>query len=280
MAVNTSTNKYKKSKLILMLQLLKIEWMKVKNYRTFWVLSVLYLISLFGANYVAHLINDARPKKNNMTDMLLGNPPFEFPDVWSTISYISSFLLFIPGLLMIISFTNEYSYKTHRQNIIDGWSRMEFITVKIMLVFILAIVSTIAVFITALLFGLAENASNFTFDKVENIGYFFVQALSYSSVALLFSLLFKRSGIAIGVFFLYISFIENMLSGLLNKYANNIGRYLPLETTDNLIPFPFLRNIVGQFLPTYNVPLLLTMSAVYLALYYFISIKKFSTDDL
>jgi len=99
-------------------------------------------------------------------------------------------------------------------------------------------------------------------------------------IAFFFFLLFKRSGIAIGVFFLYSLFIENMLAGILNKYVDNIGRYLPLETTDNLIRVPVFKMIVNQLTKSYNTPLLLTMSAVYLVLYYIISVRKFQTDDL
>jgi hypothetical protein len=263
-----------------MLHLLKIEWMKVKNYRTFWVLSGLYLISIYGANYIVYLIQDARPKKNDMANMLIGNPPFQFPDVWQTVSYVSSFLLFIPGLLIIISFTNEFSFKTHRQNIIDGWSRKEFIAVKMVLTLILALVSTLAVFITALSFGFYEGGHDISFEKIESIGYFFVQALSYSAVALLFSLLFKRAAIAVGVYFLYAFILENMLAGLLNRYVNNIGRFLPLESTDNLIPFPFLKNVVKQFTSETNVLLLLGVSAAYLVIYYVICMRKFQRDDL
>ncbi|HEX8332973.1 MAG TPA: ABC transporter permease [Segetibacter sp.] len=263
-----------------MLQLLKVEWMKVKNYRTFWVLSALYLISIFGVNYIVHHIQSLTPRKNDMANMLLGAPPFEFPEVWQSVSYVSSFLLFIPGLLIIISFTNEFSFKTHRQNIIDGWSRKQFILVKMLLTFILALVSTLAVFLTAFGFGLYEGGQEVSFEKIENIGYFFVQALSYSAVALLFSLLFKRAAIAVGVYFLYAFVLENMLAGLLNHYVNNSGRYLPLESTDNLIPFPFLRNVVKQFTTETNVTVLLAVSAAYLSIYYVISIRKFQRDDL
>lgn len=264
-----------------MLQLLKVEWMKVRYYRTFWVLSILYLVSIFGVNYITYQIQASRPKKADVAiNFLLGNPPFQFPDVWHTVSYMSSFLLFIPGLLMIISFTNEYSYKTHRQNIIDGWSRKEFILVKMALALVIAIVSTIAVFITAFLFGVFEGNSNISFDKVEFIGYFFVQALSYSAVALLFGLLFKRSGIAIGVFFLYVVVLENVLAGLMNRYLNNSGRFLPIETTDNLIPFPFFKAMVNQFRATTDPVLLLVISAAYLGLYFFICLRRFETDDL
>ncbi len=263
-----------------MLQLLKVEWMKVKHYRTFWLLSLLYLISIFGINYVAYLIQDARPRKNDMANMLIGNPPFQFPEVWATVSYMSGFLLFIPGLLIIISFTNEFSYKTHRQNIIDGWSRKQFISVKMVLTVILALISTALVFITAFLFGVFEGGSSISFEKVEYIGYFFVQALSYSAVALLFGLLFKRSGIAIGVFFLYAVVIENMIAGLLNRYVYNSGRFLPLESTDNLVPFPFLRNVVNQFRTITPPGYLMIAAVIYLVAYGFICLRKFERDDL
>jgi ABC-2 type transport system permease protein len=262
-----------------MFQLLKVEWMKVKNYRTFWVLSILYLISVFGANYIAYQIYQSRPKNNDMAKGIIGTP-FDFPDVWHVVSYTSSFLMFMLGLMIIISFTNEYSYKTHRQNIIDGWSRKEFIFVKMAITVIIASVATIAVFVTALSFGLFENASSFTFEKIEFIGYFFIQAVSYCAAALLFSLLFKRSGITIGVYFLYTLILENMLAGFLNRYADYAGRYLPLETTDNLIRVPVFKVIINQLTASYNTTALLLMSVVYLALYYFISFRKFQSDDL
>ena len=262
-----------------MFKLLKVEWMKVKNYTTFWVLSILYLVSVFGATYISHLIYESRPKNDNGISGSVIGKPFDFPDVWHMGSYVSSFLMFMLGLLIIISITNEFSYKTHRQNVIDGWSRRQFIVAKMLLTVIIAIVATFAVFVTSLLFGFQESAS-FSFEKIEYIGYFFIQALSYSAAALLFSLLFKRSGITIGVYFLYSTIIENMLAGLLNKYADNIGRYLPLETTDNLIRIPVFKVIVNQLTRSYNTELLLIMSAVYLVMYYVISYRKFETDDL
>lgn len=261
-----------------MLQLLKVEWMKVKHYKTFWVLSILYLVSIFGANYISYQVYQSTPN-NEMSKGFVGKL-FDFPDIWQMVSYTSSFLMFMPGLLIIISFTNEYSFKTHRQNIIDGWSRKEFMLVKSTAAIIVALVATIAVFTTALLFGLYENAASLTFEKIEFIGYFFIQAVSYCSVALLFSLLFKRSGISIGVYFLYMLILENMLASFLNRYADNMGRYLPLETTDNLIRIPVFEVIINQITASYNTTALLIMSAVYLALYYTISFKRFDTDDL
>lgn len=267
-----------------MLHLLKIEWLKIKGYKTFWVLSTLFLVSIVGVSYFVYNFNVGVSQGNSAAKGFIGSP-FDFPNVWHTVSYFSSFLLFLPGLMIITSITNEYTYKTHRQNIIDGWSRQQFIHVKIALIIIIAVVSAIFVFLTAIFFGLLAG-STFSFDKVEYIGFYFIQALSYCLLALLLSVLIKRSGLSIGLFFLYSFIIENFLGALLNNMGGNVkggfsgpGDYLPLNTVDNLIPFPFFRGMVqlGALPSTY---LLLGLSALYLFLYYFFSVRRFQTQDL
>lgn len=262
-----------------MIQLLKIEWLKVKNYRTFWILSALFVVSIFGINYITYQVQSHRPKANPMADMILGVPPFQFPDVWHTVAYMSSFLLFIPGLLMIIAITNEYNFKTHRQNVIDGLSRSQFITTKLAVAGIISLVSTLLVLIMAFVFGLVEGAA-ISFEKIQFILYFFIQALSYTGVALLIGVLFKRSGIAVGIFFLYIAVLENTLVFFLNRNISGLGYFLPLETTDQLIPFPFFREVIKQFVTPPDLIYLLIASVAYLAAYVVITKRKFETSDL
>lgn len=226
-----------------MINLLKIEWLKIKGYRTFWVLTILFLISIIGINFFFFYLKQVTAQNSKEVNMLMG-APFSFPNVWHTASYLSSFLLFIPGLMMITSIANEYTYRTTRQNVIDGWSRLQFIQVKIAMVVILSFFSTVIVFLTALLFGTLSGDA-FSFLKIEFIVYYFIQAVSYTMAALVLSLIIKRSGLAIGVFFLYSLIIENMLGAFLNYSSGKInissgpGDYLPLNSTDNLIPFPF-----------------------------------------
>ncbi|AXY77699.1 hypothetical protein D3H65_28595 [Paraflavitalea soli] len=256
--------------------------MKLKNYRTFWILSILYVVSIFGANYIVYRIQQAifeEKQAKGVVQLFIGGPPFAFPNVWHTTTYISSFLLLLPGLLMIISVTNEYSFKTHRQNVIDGWNRREFISTKIMLALIGALFSTILVTLTALSFGFLQGEP-FTTEKSIKVFYFFIQALSYSLVALLFALLFKRGGLAIGIFFLYPLVLENLISALMNRYLDFSGRYLPLESTDNLIPFPLFENVQRQIIKAPNFTALLIVALVYIALYVFFISRKFETDDL
>ena len=265
-----------------MQKLLKVEWLKLKNYRTFWILSALYLISNYGVNYIAFRIQQEVIRdmgKSNMGRAIMGNPPFSFPDVWHTASFMCSFLLFIPGLLIIISVTNEYSYKTHRQNIVDGWSRRQFILVKLALVGIISLFASVMAALTGLIFGL-QSGTSFSLAEFQYVGYFLVQALSYCSVALVFALLLKRSGLAIGVYFLYIVVLENLLGGLMSYGNSTAGRYLPLNSTDYLIPFPFLRRVTETFLDAPNYSILLPLAFAYLALYFIFSVRKFERDDL
>jgi len=269
-----------------MLHLIKLEWLKVKNYRTFWIIFILFLISIVGANYITHefqqMIFGAEAKKNPqnaVVKMFLGNPPYFFPQVWQMTTQVASYLLIIPGLLTIILFTNEFSYKTHRQNIIDGLTRHQFITSKILNVLIIAIISTLMVTLTALLFGYSGDKP-FSSEKMHFIGYSFLQCLNYCFCALLFCVLFKRSGISIGVYFLYVVILENILAIVLNKYANNTGYFLPVESADSLIYAPIFEVIQKQFLTRPEVKYLLLTSTGYILIYLLISYRKFQKDDL
>jgi ABC-2 type transport system permease protein len=266
-----------------MLHLLKIEWLKLKNYRTFWILTILYVISNYGVNFIGHYIFvdlSATAGKNKIAQTLIGPSPFTFPAVWESVSFMCSLLLFIPALLIIISVTNEFSYKTHRQNIVDGWSRGQFISVKLVLVVIASVFATLLAFLMGLVFGLQEG-STVSFERMEFLGYFFVQALSYCSVAMVFALLLKRSGLAIGVYFLYIVVLENLLGGLVsNNVGKSAGQYLPLNSTDALLPFPFFRTVTNNFLDSPNIQVLLPLAAAYLIVYWVFSVWRFKTDDL
>ncbi len=264
-----------------MLHLLHIEWLKLKYYRTFWILVALFALSLFGVNYIVFEVQrEAFSSQGAMAASFLGNPPFRFPEVWQTVCFISSFLLFFPGLIIIILMTNEFSFKTHRQNIIDGLSRMEFIMVKVVLAAIVALASACLVMLVAVFFGLREGSASFTLANGYYLVYYFIQALSYTMLALLCAVIFRRSGISIGVYFLYAVVLEEALVRVTSYYLGSISQYLPLQSNDNLIPFPLFKSMVGQLI-TYPdaLPMLIT-AAVYLALYVFICRYRFQKADL
>lgn len=256
-----------------MLHLLKIEWLKIKDYKAFWIFMGLYVLGLFSVNYIAYEIQ-SELKRQLPVELF----PYAFPKVWQTIGWISSWLIYFPGMLMVLLVTNEFTYKTHRQNIIDGLTRTEFISVKIVIACILAFITTIFCALNALFFGNLFG-STVSFEGSEFLLYTFVQSLNYLLFALLLAFVFRRSGLALIIFFLYGLLFEQLIGGLINKYlVSNAFYYFPLQSSDLLVPVPFGKGILFKDSP--DISLLITVSIVYITLYCWFAIRKFKKENL
>ncbi len=262
-----------------MLHLLKIEWLKVKNYKAFWIFSILYLFAILGINYTGYYVNEITIQNLPQTQLLLGTP-YAFPKVWQTVGWMSSWLLYFPGILFIMLLTNEFNFKTHRQNIIDGWTRLQFISVKFVFAILFAIVATFFNFLVALLFGSLTTGSSFSFQGMENVIYIFIQTVAYITFAMFLAILFRRSGAAIAVFFLYGLIFEYLITVLINFKLDitPVGYFLPLQVTDVMLPIPFGNSVIYKGAPdTY---ILVIASLAYICGYFFFAMKKFTKEDL
>ena len=260
-----------------MLHLLKLEWLKVKNYRAFWIFLALYIISLYGINQIAFSLQ-GEIKKNNVPLTIF---PYDFPAVYQTIAWVSSWLLYFPGMLMILVITNEYNFKTHRQNIIDGLTRQQFVLAKILFGLVIAVITTLSCFLIALYFG-SSYSKTFSFNGIEYIGYSFIQTLCYLFFAMILAVLMRRSGLAMAVFFLYGLVFEQLIGGLIDYKLfdgnGTIRYYFPLQAGDTLIPVTFGSSIVYKNAPSPTV--LFIVCLIYIGLLVFLSLRKFQKDDL
>ncbi len=261
------------------MNLLKIEWLKVKNYKAFWIFTILYIFSIAGINYIGYYINEITVESLPASKILLGSP-YGFPKVWQTVGWMSSWLLYFPGILFIMLLGNEFSFKTHRQNIIDGWSRMQFISVKFVFAILFSLGATIFNCLIALLFGFLTKGSVFSFEGIENVAYIFIQTIAYITFAMFLAILFRKSGAAIAVFFLFGLIFEWIISALVNfqMHMTPVGYFLPLQVTDVMLPIPFGNKVIYKDAPA--VYILVVASIIYIGGYYFFSAKKFTTDDL
>jgi len=231
-----------------MASLLKTEWLKMKKYPAFWWMLGIIALSYPGMNYMLY----AAGYKDQLEDPSMGPilqmlpNPFTFPDVWQTVAFTSSIFIFLPSLIVIMFITNEYTYKTHRQNIIDGWSRNQFLLSKLIDVLIISLLATALYVLTALVIGsLNAGTEKVSFWEGSGyIGHFFLLVFSQLSLALLIALLVRKAFIALGIFSFYYFPLEPFLVAIAKKHANGIGEYLPLEISDRLIPYPrwFIRD--------------------------------------
>lgn len=260
-----------------MIKLLQIEWMKIRNYKTFWILFILFIISIVGINFIAFYINTNISQTSAAVKALTGSP-FDFPEIWKTIGWMTGWLLYFPGFIMIFLISNEFIFRTHRQNIIDGLSRKQFISVKLITALILASVCTLMMIITSLIFGFASG-SGFAIGNFEYILYFFINSYIYIMMAVLLALLFRKAALSLGIYFIYGLIFDNLLSSLINsKTGTPIGTYLmPLQVSDSLFPIPFLNKILPN---QPNVYILLIICTAWIVFYNWFPLKKFERDDL
>jgi ABC-2 type transport system permease protein len=223
-----------------MMALLRIEWLKVKRYNTFWVLAGLFALLLPLWNlFVANGFINTGGGKNGINFL---SQAYSFPQVWGNLGFWGSIFIMFMSILVIILTTNEYGFRTNRQNVIDGWSRMQFYHAKVWLVFVLSIIATVYLFLLGLIFGVINSGSlSGLFSEFQQLGYFFVLCLDYLGFGLFLAIWIRKSGLAIGMFLLYSMIIENIVRGVVNHYIDTpIGNLLPMQSSDELLPFPLI----------------------------------------
>ncbi len=226
-----------------MFHLLRTEWLKLKNYPGFWWLMGLTVLSYPGINgmfYYIYKDQTSNAKTSaQLLKMLIGNP-FQFPEVFRTTAFASSLFTIIPAILVIMLVTNEYTYKTNRQNVIDGWSRNQFLLAKFMNVVIISIIVIALYFIVALSFGFITTGPDVKnkFQLINYTGLFGLQVFAQLSFAFLIGLVIRRAFIALGALIFYKIIAENIASAFMDRKLWETGRFLPTESSDRLTPVP------------------------------------------
>jgi len=213
-----------------MITLLRIELRKLLPYRAFWAIMGLYVaVMLLMVYYSSSIQVNGQP---------LGTELYNFPGIWNKLTFMGSFFTMLLGILVMMLITDEYSFRTLRQQIIDGLSKIEFIQAKVLVIVVLALISSLFLFFTGLGFGLAYSnaASNSNvFQDATYVVYYFVQAIGYMAMALLFAIIFRKSTLAIIAFLIYNIAIESLIQ---LKLSDSIDKYLPNKALSALTPNP------------------------------------------
>lgn len=234
-----------------MLRLLNIELHKLKYSRSAKILILTYFILITFIALIASIEFDLGEVHFRLADQGI----FNFPYIWHFTSYIAALLKLFLAIVIVSMMSNEYSYRTLKQNLIDGLSKKEFIYSKFITVLLFAFISTIFLFIVALILGLSfsdYNEISIVFSDMEYLVAYFIKLLGFFSFCLFIGILVKRSAFALGFLFIW-WILENILNGLLTwkifrdgNIAENIMQFFPLTAMSNLIVEPFSRLNVIQ----------------------------------
>lgn len=269
-----------------MSSLWRAEWLKIRNFRPFWVVFWLYPVCLGGMLAVA-LWGQGRAQdlaeRAGQAQTLADNLPFAFPQVWHNASYLASWLHLIPAVLLILNVTNEFTFRTHRQNLLEGWSRAMFLLSKLVLALAISLYCTAITLAVTVVCG-AYSGTAPSLEGSSYLGLFFLQGAVYQVFALLLAFMIRRGALALAAFFLYTMMLEGMVAFFVNLKWEGYGSYLPIKVANGLLPMPYLRENVPQAAKQLfagpGPETLLVAAGVYLLLFLTIMGVRFHREDL
>lgn len=258
-------HRYRALKRAVMKTLWHIEWMKIRRYRTFWVFLSLFVLVMGGTNWIVYrLEGQVHISSGGQLRMHL----FDYPAIWSTTAWCGGFSVLLLGLLLVILVTNEWAFRTHRQQVIDGMGRTRFMGSQWLMAAVLAVFAWLLyVGITLLIGGLGSDA--LAWEGLRYALYFLVRTVLILSLALVLALWLKRAGLAIALYLVYVLLGEAILRFIINLWTDGWGVYLPLSAAGHLISNPLAHLIpeYGRVLPAYGmVALCLGYAVLFVAL--------------
>jgi ABC-2 type transport system permease protein len=267
-----------------MLRLLKIDILKNKSYKAFIIMVALYFVTLgivtaSGMEFLKWIAS-LGADFDGMDIMKV--PLYHFPDIWHNLAYVSTFFKFILAIVIIISITNEYSFKTVRQNVLDGFDRKDFLTSKVLMIGLLSLAATVFLFLISLTTGLIYTPSEdlrFITKDTEFMFGFFLETFTYLLFALMVGTLVQRSGLAIGLLFLYTLILEPILTFNLPDAVDAIIPYFPMRAMNEVVKLPFTKYAFMEIRDYLSIESVVTIIA-YGALWIYLTYLMLRTRDL
>ncbi|MEZ4779593.1 MAG: ABC transporter permease [Flavobacteriaceae bacterium] len=253
-----------------MLRLLNIELQKLRYNRSAKTISILYFSLICFIAFIVSIEFDFGGVKFRVADQGI----FNFPFIWHFNTWVAAWLKIFFAVVIVSIVSNEYSYRTLKQNLIDGLSKKEFVTSKFLAVLLFSVISTVFLFVVTMILGLFF--SDYTelgivFSDLEYMFAYFLKLVCFFSFCMFLGIWVKKSAFALGFLGLW-QVIEGLIAILFQyiKVRTNVNlfdsvyNFLPLNAMSDLIVEPFSRlgaiqsiaNQVGEEIQkSYDVPL-------------------------
>ena len=244
-----------------MVRAFKLEWLKVKHYKVFWILFGLYLLTQLiitnGGVFILEWLESKGANFEGIKPSII--PIYDFPDIWQNSVWLASFPKVLVSFIVIVSVNNELSYSTLRQNIIDGISKKEFLLSKFSLIIFLAAICTLVLFISGLVTGLIYShvtAPEYIFSEIDYIFSYFLQLVAFCLFAFCIALVIKKAGFAIVGIIIY-SIFQLILTSILefshwtrDTFISWSVKFFPVYSTEKLTgkiyESPFARYLLQE----------------------------------
>lgn len=212
------------------------EWFKLRRRPAFYV--------TLGFFAFVHLMDDGGSFFRARSD---ADYDFALPRAWSQVfSGDAVLVLFFGCIALIMLASSEFSWRTARQNVIDGLSKTQWFWGKVMLlpylgaIFVVVRVASGGMF-ALLSGGLPAEGSAVPLSVLAASGGLLLAFFSVASLALLLCLGIRASGPAMAVWFFWIALGEQLVPQLLGRAFPGLQAalgYLPFNAAQKLLEFP------------------------------------------
>ena len=215
--------------------LLRNEWFKARKRVAFWIALGFYAFFT--------LMNHGQP-------FLERSEGFRLPDIWTAVfGDESTMVVIFAALTLVLLSATEFGWRTARQNVIDGLSKSQWFWGKSLLLPVVglafigvhvAIPTLLALIRTDLA---AAEGPLVPLSVLQAAGGLGLAFLSVAALAFLLSLVIRRTGAALAVWFLWIGPIESgMLPALVRRFLPDQAGWLEYLPFTNGFPLLEFRN--------------------------------------
>jgi ABC-type transport system involved in multi-copper enzyme maturation permease subunit len=218
-----------------------IEWLKYKDYNLTKIgLGIFLALFCFALLYAKDIVPNVSPPFPSVETF------FEFPTVWDYQGQVGNWLVCIfLGFMVVQMICMEFSTRTMRQAIINGYTKYDYFLGKAILVVVLSLFATFLYIITTLIFGFFHTQDlelGLILDTNWAIPRFFIMCLGYLSIAVFFSFLIRRSGLSLIAYFGYI-FIFEFIIRMIHFYyfRSSLMLFYPSNIIEDTVPNPLYK---------------------------------------
>lgn len=235
-----------------MLRLLNIEFQKLRYNKAVKVISIVYFSLICFMAFIASIEFNFGDIHVRAADQGI----FNFPYIWHFNAWVAAWLKIFFAIVIVSIVANEYSYRTLKQNLIDGLSKKEFLLSKVLMVILFSAISTIFLFVVSLILGLIF--SDFTeisiiFSDMQYLLAYFLKLVAFFSFCMFLAFWVKKSAFALGFLGLW-QVVEGLIA-IVFQYIkvkkginlfDSVYNFLPLNAIWDLIVEPLSRLGVVQ----------------------------------
>ena len=240
------------------MRLLKIELFKIWHNKTSRFLILAYFLLLFSIAILSTIKIEIGPIQFYLAEQGI----FNFPYIWHFNTFVIALFKLFFAVVIVAMIGNEYSYRTLKQNLIDGMTKKDFLKSKLYAILAFVACSTFLVFCISLLLGGLYSDYNelaIVFSEMDYLLAYALKLFGFFTFCLFLALLVKRAAFALGFLALW-QVAEGIAYGLMRwklsdlipaLSAEQVIQFFPLQALGNLIPEPFTRlsaiqNIANQ----------------------------------